>query len=61
MFKRGGYTMTKWQYSYLMGFYEEKILKFTLWINGAIDSIQAENTARKMCNDKYYVKELARE
>ena len=44
------------QYSYNIGFYEGKILKFNLWINNAVDSIQAENTARKMCNNAYSIK-----
>jgi hypothetical protein len=48
------------QYSYLIGFYDNKNLKFNLWINGASDSIQAENIARKMCNNQYGIKVLER-
>ena len=50
-----------YQFSYKVGFYEGKILKFILWITGSKDSIQAENTARKMCNNQYNIKIIERE
>jgi hypothetical protein len=53
--------MSRMQYSYLIGFYDNKTLKFSLWINGASDSIQAENTALKMCNNQYSIKVLERD
>lgn len=49
------------QYSYKIGFFDGEILKSAIWINGATDSIQAEQTALKMCNNQYNVIILEKE
>lgn len=49
------------QYSYLIGFYTDNKLIMQLWYNGCTDSVEAEQNARKNCNDQYYVKTIDRD
>ena len=49
------------QYSYLIGFYDNKKLIGSMWLNGCDDSIQAEQSGREMCDNRYFVKTLERD
>lgn len=49
------------QYSYKLGFYKNGKLEFTFWVNGAKDSIDAENAGRDMCKNEYHVTVIDRE